>query len=196
MRPLVGDWIMVLWWQPTLPVVHQGGTIMSDRRGSNSDFESWSVGRRLGKNRDQRDDSDPYGGNYWIARRGALMRSKFVCQLCGGEKASEGHHWALEYPAGKDVVADDLTALCRQCHNYATIVRRVVEKGANRRALDSMFREVVDERDDWRSAQGWPRSKSSRAKLEEKNSQLGCVMVALVVETVFLLYVLSGGFPG
>ena len=43
--------------------------------------------------------------------------------MCGLFPAAEAHHWAWRYPADADVTRDDLTALCRRCHWWATLLR-------------------------------------------------------------------------
>lgn len=76
---------------------------------------------------------DAYGGNFPKAKRLAIARSQGKCQFCGLRKAVEGHHWAWpNYPSGEDVQGHDLTALCKPCHELATVIRDWVErKGAN-----------------------------------------------------------------
>lgn len=67
---------------------------------------------------------DVYGGNYPKARRLALARSSGKCQFCGLRKAVEAHHWAFPvYPSGEKVQGHDLTALCKTCHELATVMR-------------------------------------------------------------------------
>lgn len=68
--------------------------------------------------------SDRYGGNYPKARRLALARSGGKCQFCGLQQAVEAHHWAYPYyPSGNNVQGHDLTALCKPCHEIATVLR-------------------------------------------------------------------------
>ena len=64
-----------------------------------------------------------YGPGYRRARRAAFQRSGGVCQVCGLFPAAEAHHWAWRYPADADVTANALTALCRRCHRWATLLR-------------------------------------------------------------------------
>lgn len=67
---------------------------------------------------------DAYSGNYPKARNLALARSNGKCQFCGLRNAEEGHHWAyLNYPSGEKVQGHDLTALCKGCHELATLLR-------------------------------------------------------------------------
>ena len=35
-----------------------------------------------------------------VARAGAEARSGGVCQFCGRRPATQGHHWAMQYPPG------------------------------------------------------------------------------------------------
>ena len=72
-----------------------------------------------------------YDGNYWKARKLAIARSGRKCQFCGMREAKEGHHWAYpksNYPSGDKVQAHDLTALCKPCHDLATVIRDWVGK--------------------------------------------------------------------
>ena len=72
---------------------------------------------------------DVYGGNYPKAKRLAIARSGGKCQFCGLRKASEGHHWAWpDYPTGEEVQGHDITALCKTCHELATMLRDWVER--------------------------------------------------------------------
>lgn len=69
-------------------------------------------------------DNDVYSGNYPKAKRLALARSGGQCQFCGLWKAREGHHWAWpDYPSAQEVQGHDLTALCKPCHELATVMR-------------------------------------------------------------------------
>ena len=67
---------------------------------------------------------DIYGGGYSKARSIAFARSGGRCQFCGLRRAEEAHHWAYnKYPTGNDVQHQHLTALCKSCHIFATILR-------------------------------------------------------------------------
>ena len=82
---------------------------------------------------------DVYGGNYPKAKRLAFARSSGKCQFCGLQKAREAHHWAQpnKYPSGEKVQGHDLTALCKSCHELASMVRDwVLDKGANMDELE------------------------------------------------------------
>lgn len=85
--------------------------------------------------------SDRYGGNYPEARKIALARSNGRCQFCGLQQAVETHHWAYyNYPSGNNVQGHDLTALCKPCHELATVVRNwVAEKDAR---FDDLVRDL------------------------------------------------------
>lgn len=88
-------------------------------------------------------DKDVYGGNYPKAKRLAIARSGGKCQFCGLRKARDAHHWAYpgRYPSGRNVQGHDLTALCKPCHELASIVRDwVVDKGADMNDLAEDFK--------------------------------------------------------
>ena len=61
---------------------------------------------------------------YLAARRDAFNRSAGLCQVCGQRPAEEAHHWDVLYPAPEHMTGDYLTALCKECHEYATATRR------------------------------------------------------------------------
>jgi len=80
---------------------------------------------------DARDEKDIYGGNYPKSRALAIKRSGGKCQFCGMRRARDGHHWAYpksNYPSGEKVQAHDLTALCKPCHVFVTILRTWVDE--------------------------------------------------------------------
>ena len=83
------------------------------------------LGRRCGD-----PDCDPYGGYYRTAREGAFRRvtmrigGKPACAFCGYYTATEAHHWERRYPCGCFVTSNDLTPLCKACHDIATKLRR------------------------------------------------------------------------
>ena len=81
------------------------------------------------------------------ARAGAFARSSGVCQLCGGEQATVGHHWARVYPKEVDMKADDLTALCDICDLAGTSIRRMKKYGASRKQIVSQIRKMIEECD-------------------------------------------------
>ena len=86
---------------------------------------------------------DVYGGNYQKAKGVAFARSGGKCQFCGLRKARDAHHWAYpgRYPSGRQVQGHDLTALCKPCHELASMVRDwVVDKGADMNDLAEDFR--------------------------------------------------------
>lgn len=88
---------------------------------------------------------NPYGGNYRRARAGAFKRSGGRCQFCGHKDATDGHHWAENYPDGDEVTSFDITALCRTCHQFATEQRRFTLAGGDRFAALSMWKESLSE---------------------------------------------------
>ena len=82
-----------------------------------------------------------YGPNYRKAKRFAMARSDGTCQLCGLRKAEEGHHWTWpDYPSDDEIQGHHITALCKPCHDFATVLRDWVTKhGAD---LDQLEREL------------------------------------------------------
>ncbi len=77
------------------------------------------------------------------ARAEAHARSNGTCQLCGWEKSKHAHHWALRYPDEEDLVGDDLTALCKWCHEMATELRRYMGKGVDTARALAAFGEAL-----------------------------------------------------
>lgn len=75
-----------------------------------------------------RDKQDVYGSGFIKAKRLAIKRSGGRCQFCGLRKASEGHHWAWDYPLDDKVQGHDITALCVTCHELATMLRDWVQR--------------------------------------------------------------------
>ena len=59
----------------------------------------------------------------------AKSRSRWHCQECGRQLPLEAHHWSLTYPPADRTTADDLTALCRACHDAATEKRVYLAAG-------------------------------------------------------------------
>lgn len=73
---------------------------------------------------------DAYGPNFRKARNLAILRSDKKCQFCGLRRAKEGHHWSWPiYPSDEEVQAHHITALCKPCHELATILRSWAGKG-------------------------------------------------------------------
>ena len=56
---------------------------------------------------------------FQIAAPKAKSRSRGHCQECGRKLPLEAHHWSLTYPPADRTTADDLTGLCRDCHDGA-----------------------------------------------------------------------------
>ena len=77
------------------------------------------------------ENKNVYGSNFPKARLDAIERSNNICQFCGMHEATHAHHWALSYPSGTEVTADDLTALCFICHDIATALRRFMRNEGN-----------------------------------------------------------------
>ena len=80
---------------------------------------------------------------YRRARDEAFARSRGVCQGCGQQPAVEVHHWALQYPPAHATTADDLIALCADCHRLTTSLRRFTWAGGSRYQLLAFFSEAV-----------------------------------------------------
>lgn len=89
-------------------------------------------------------NDDIYGRGYQHARREAFARSNSICQGCGQRDAAEAHHWAGTlhagpYPQDRDVCADDLTAVCKDCHDFFTETRRRTNERSKRWWTDLML---------------------------------------------------------
>ena len=95
------------------------------------------------------DDSSSHSGFnnrhpvYLEAREKAFARSGGLCQLCGQQPAVEAHHWAQKYPPAHKTTADDLTALCADCHYIATTLRRFTRDGGSRHQFRAVLSEVI-----------------------------------------------------
>lgn len=90
-----------------------------------------------------RDQTDVYGNNFQRAKKLAMARSGGKCQFCGLRKASDGHHWAWDnYPSDEEVQGHDITALCKTCHELATMLRDWV--GRKHADLDQLEKEIAD----------------------------------------------------
>ena len=70
---------------------------------------------------------------YLQAKQEAFERSDGWCQFCGQLEAEEAHHWrgyeSGDYPPAEKTVGNDLTALCKRCHDLATEVRQLRKVG-------------------------------------------------------------------
>ena len=84
---------------------------------------------------------------YLCARKVAFARSGDLCQLCGELPAEEGHHWARKYPPADKTTANDLTALCADCHFLATTLRRFTRAGGSRHQFCALLSEVIEQCD-------------------------------------------------
>ncbi len=117
----------------------------------------------------------PYEGNYLDARRLAFQRVDYTCQMCGSKRAEETHHWALSYPTGDKVKADDLIALCITCHYIVTTLRGLTRAGCSRDLLDAEFTLAVEDRKRWQALLTWIRtamSSANRASDGQQNSAI------------------------
>ena len=81
---------------------------------------------------------------YLRAKADAFARSSDICQLCGQEEAAEAHHWAVAYPPADKTKANDLTALCADCHFIVTTLRRFTRAGGSRHQFCAVLSEVVE----------------------------------------------------
>ena len=84
---------------------------------------------------------------YLDARDKAFARSNGKCQLCGQEPAAEAHHWAVDYPPADETTANDLTALCAECHFIATTLRRFTRAGGSRHQFRALLSEAITQCD-------------------------------------------------
>ena len=80
---------------------------------------------------------------YELARIQATLRSHGRCQFCGSRMWEETHHWAREYPSDKDTTGNDLTAVCKPCHDIASELRRYLGKGGDVLQLLAAFGEAA-----------------------------------------------------
>ena len=96
------------------------------------------------------DDSSSHSGFnyqhavYLRARDESFARSKGTCQFCGQQDAVEAHHWAVDYPPVYETTANDLTALCADCHFLATTLRRFTRAGGSRHQFCALLSEVIE----------------------------------------------------
>ena len=84
---------------------------------------------------------------YLRARDKAFARSDDDCQLCGQQPAAEAHHWAVDYPPADETTANDLTALCAECHFIATTLRRFTRAGGSRHQFRALLSEAITQCD-------------------------------------------------
>ena len=71
------------------------------------------------------------------ARDECFKRSNDTCQGCGGENATEAHHWT--YPPEEKTTADHLTGFCTSCHDIITWFSWFVSCGGSREFLCELF---------------------------------------------------------
>ena len=80
---------------------------------------------------------------YLRARDESFARSKGTCQFCGQQDAVEAHHWAVDYPPVYETTANDLTALCADCHFLTTTLRRFTRAGGSRHQFCALLSEAI-----------------------------------------------------
>ena len=88
-----------------------------------------------------------YGPGFGRARAEAIERSNGACQFCGQRAATDGHHWAMQYPDDSQITASDITALCGVCHEVATTLRRLVSHGGTIWQFMGVLREAITQCD-------------------------------------------------
>lgn len=117
---------------------------------------------------------DAYEGNYPHARLEALRRSNNSCQFCGAKAPLEAHHWTTGfYPPGDRVTANDLTALCKPCHEIATCLRSMIHAGCSREQLEFEFEQAVNERQKWQALLKWTgTTKSARDRMIDEDARI------------------------
>ncbi|MDE2703437.1 MAG: hypothetical protein OXI35_00090 [Gemmatimonadota bacterium] len=66
------------------------------------------------------------------AAKEARNRSEGWCQFCGMEEAEEAHHWRgcsiNDYKPAEETTHEELTSLCRGCHQIATKIKQRYQK--------------------------------------------------------------------
>ena len=72
-----------------------------------------------------------------------MARSGGICQFCGQREATDAHHWASSYCAEEEVTEDDLTALCRPCHDIATALRGFARTGGSIHRFSKQFKATM-----------------------------------------------------
>ena len=56
---------------------------------------------------------------YQAAREKVLAQANGCCPFCFREVPLEAHHRTAPYPPAHETTADDLIAICRDCHDLA-----------------------------------------------------------------------------
>jgi len=87
--------------------------------------------------------SDYSHPQYRLSRVRAFERSGNICQFCGQAATEQAHHWAENYPAPEAIESFDLTALCGNCHSFATALRRYGREN-NRWLFKVVFRKAIE----------------------------------------------------
>ena len=80
---------------------------------------------------------------YQSAAPTAKSRSRGHCQECGRKLPLEAHHWSLTYPPAGTTTADDLTGLCRDCHDGASEKRFYLAAGGSPETLRAVQSENI-----------------------------------------------------
>ena len=71
-------------------------------------------------------------------------RSHGHCQVCGRDLPLEAHHWHIwPYPPAHKTTADDLTGLCRGCHDRAGDLRFYLDAGGDPERLRIAHSELI-----------------------------------------------------
>ena len=104
--------------------------------------------------------------DYKRARAEALKRvrrpdgrgwERWECQgCCRSSSNREAHHWAVRYPSASNTDAEDLTMLCRECHQLLTTMRRANREGWGQRLLVVFLRKVEEVYGPPSPMAGWP----------------------------------------
>ena len=98
---------------------------------------------------------------YRAAAEAAKALSGGHCRKCGRKRPLHAHHWTKgPYPPAHLTTADDLTALCRDCHDEAHLNRFLHDAGVSQElyhaALSELVAQLVRPVDDGRRLRvGW-----------------------------------------
>ena len=121
--------------------------------------------------------SDRYGGNYPEAGKLPLIHLGEECQFCGLQEAVEMHHYAYpDYPSVDEFHEDDLIALCKSCHELATIMRDLVtKKGATFDKLEDELGKCSTPMAKREAFSFWLHPPNRRRKKREEGAPPSCV---------------------
>lgn len=71
---------------------------------------------------------DPVYGQRYKEIRAEIMGGRPMCRFCGRRRATETHHW--RYPnSPEELTAEDLTPLCKDCHEVVERFKKFVRTG-------------------------------------------------------------------